>query len=157
MGQIVQINVSGGGVPKLPASGAEVAPGKGIISDDQADKVHHGGPLQDLSLFRLETILKLQQEGHPIWPGAAGENLTVFGIGHEDFRPGQLLALGAEVVAELTQYAVPCSKLMSYFKDGRFARISAKRSPESSRLYARVVRGGTLRPGDRVTPISELP
>ena len=40
----------------------------------------HGGPERAVSLFSLEVIRRLQDEGHPIYPGATGENLTVAGL-----------------------------------------------------------------------------
>lgn len=147
---IFQINISNGGVPKRAVDRATIEPGIGIVGDNQSDRVHHGGPLQDLCLFRLETILVLQREGHPIYPGAVGENLTIFGLEEENFLPGRHLRLGDEILIELTEYAVPCSKVKAYFRDGRFSRISAKISPESGRMYARVLDGGHLGIGDRI-------
>ncbi len=147
---IFQINVSNGGVPKHPVDRVSIEPGKGILTDNQADRVHHGGPLQDLCLFRLETILALQREGHPIYPGAAGENLTISGLAQDDFEAGTQLRFGEKILVELTEPAVPCSKLEAYFTAGRFSRIAAKKHPESVRMYARVIVGGDLGVGDRV-------
>ena len=42
-----------------------------------ASPIFHGGPERALCLFSLERILELQAEGHPIFPGAAGENITI--------------------------------------------------------------------------------
>ncbi len=149
-GRVLQINVSQGGVPKRSIDRADVDPGSGISVDDQADRVHHGGPLQDLCLFRLETLLELQQEGHPIYPGAAGENLTVAGFPLELFAPGGRFRVGDEVEFELTEYATPCSNLKNYFIDEKVSRISQKTHPESARMYARVLIGGTISAGDPI-------
>ncbi len=147
---ILQINTSNGGVPKRSEPVVRVAPGTGIESDHHNDTVHHGGPLQDLLLFRLETIIELQREGHPIYPGAAGENLTVVGLSADDLVPGQTLVAGEGIEIELTQYASPCHKIGQFFIDQNFNRISAKTRPESARVYARVLRGGLLRAGDPI-------
>ena len=147
---IFQINTSAGGVPKRSEPSVQVAPGSGIATDRQNDQVHHGGPLQDLLLYRLETILELQREGHPLYPGAVGENITVAGLEVADLSPGRILQLGDAVEIELTEYASPCHKIGRFFLDGNFNRINPKTSPDAARIYARVLRGGDLRAGDRV-------
>lgn len=151
---IVQINTSSGGVPKRSEPSVQVTPGSGILSDHQNDQVHHGGPLQDLLLYRLETILDLQCEGHPLYPGAVGENITVAGLQATDLTPGRVLQLGDSVEIELTEYAPPCHKIGHFFLDGNFNRINPKTSPETARIYARVLRGGNLTAGD---PVRLLP
>lgn len=151
---IFQINTSGGGVPKRSEQAVQVAPGTGIATDHQNDQVHHGGPLQDLLLYRLETILDLQREGHPLYPGAVGENITVAGLEATDLTPGRVLRLGETVEIELTEYALPCHKIGQYFLDGNFNRINPRTSPDDARIYARVLRGGDLRVG---YPVRLLP
>lgn len=151
---IFQINTSSGGVPKRSEPSVQVAPGTGIATDHQNDQVHHGGPLQDLLLYRLETILDLQREGHPLYPGAVGENITVAGLQAVDLTPGRVLQLGESVEIELTEYAPPCHKIGRFFLDGNFNRINPKSSPDAARIYARVLRGGDLRAGD---PVRLLP
>ena len=52
----------------------------GLEGDRQRDLRFHGGPLRAVSLYSLELIEALQAEGHPIAPGAMGENLTMAGV-----------------------------------------------------------------------------
>ncbi|HKX74242.1 MAG TPA: MOSC domain-containing protein, partial [Acidimicrobiia bacterium] len=78
-GLIHQINTSPGGVPKAPIASGEVTV-NGMVGDGHNDRVHHGGPDAALCLFSLEVIQEMQREGHPIFPGAAGENLTITGL-----------------------------------------------------------------------------
>ena len=40
------------------------------------------------------------------------------------------------------------------FRDGEYARVSQKRHPGWSRVYARVVTPGEIAPGDSVVPLS---
>lgn len=150
MAHIFQINVSRGGVPKLPVSRADIDD-NGITLDDQADKKHHGGPLQNLCLFRLETIVGLQEEGHPIVPGAVGENITTYGLGSDAMKPGTRLRLGSEVLIELTEPAPPCSTIAAAFSDRNFNRINEKKHPGWSRMYARILQGGAIVPGDGIS------
>lgn len=151
-GRVHQINVSNGGVPKLPVTEAMVAT-TGVSGDDQADKVHHGGPDQTVCLFSLEVIERLRTEGHPIYPGAAGENLTLAGIEWDRVRPGARLRAG-EALLEVTFPATPCSKNARWFVDGHYNRMNESKHPGWSRMYARVVREGQVRAGDPVELIA---
>ena len=147
---IFQINLSNGGLPKLAVREAEVHE-LGLVGDKQRNLKHHGGPERAVCLYSLERILALQAEGHPIYPGAAGENITLAGVDWEQVRPGARLRLGEQVVLEVTRYTEPCSNIRDLFKDGYFNRIHQERFPGWSRVYARVAHGGRIRVGDAVT------
>ena len=110
----------------------------------------HGGPDRALCLFSLEHILKFQSEGHPIFPGAIGENVTISGLDWEKLEPGVQLALGDEVLIEITNYTTPCNSMEPSFRDGNYARLSQKANPGCSRVYARVLRVGRLVVGQPV-------
>ncbi len=153
-GRIFQLNVSKGGVPKLAAREAALTT-EGLEGDRQRDLRYHGGPARALCLFPLERILQLQAEGHPIFPGSAGENLTVVGLEWSGLAPGARLALGDEAVVEITSYTSPCKHIAGSFKGGEFKRISQKVYPGDSRLYARVLRAGRLAVGQAVTLLDE--
>ena len=147
--RIFQINVSDGGVPKRPLRMAEVTL-DGIKGDRQVDLRYHGGPDRALVLFSLERILALQEEGHPIYPGSIGENITIAGLNWPALAPGTRLRLGA-VEVEITDYASPCSKIGGSFAAERFVRAAQKQHPGWSRLCARVLVPGSVRLGDPVT------
>lgn len=148
-GHIHQINISPGGVPKRPVPTARIEVG-GVVGDHQADRVHHGGPDQDLCLYSLEVIEALQAEGHPIQPGFAGENLTLAGIEWARMRPGITLWIGEEAKAVVTNPAVPCTKNAAWFLDRNFRRMSEDLYPGWSRWYARVLVPGDVAVGDPV-------
>ena len=154
LGTIHQINASSGGVPKLPLAEATVGP-RGITVDDQWDKRHHGSPEQALCLFALEVIEALQVEGHGIYPGSTGENITTKGIEWASVRPGARMRFGDEVLIEVTDYASPCKTITSSFLDGDFNRINHQVAPDASRIYAKVLEVGVIRPGDRVELLEE--
>ena len=147
-GRLHSINVSNGGVPKLPRDPAVVR-AKGVEGDRQRDLRYHGGPTRAVCLYSLELIRALQAEGHAIDVGCIGENFTLSGVPWEKMVPGAKLEVG-EVRLELSAYAGPCNNLRPYFSDGDFARVSQKVNPGWSRLYARVLREGTVRVGDAV-------
>lgn len=152
-GHIFQINVSKGGVPKLAIPAGDVT-AAGLSGDRQRDQRHHGGTERALCLYSLEHILALQREGHPIYPGAIGENVTLAGLDWSLLTPGVCLRLGDAVEIALTSYTTPCSNIASFFSDGNMNRISQKKHPGWSRLYARVLQTGPIVPGDPVAVLS---
>jgi MOSC domain-containing protein YiiM len=148
-GRIFQLNVSGGGVPKLAVRAAVLTP-SGLEGDRHRNRRLHGGPERALCLYALEHVLALQAEGHPVFPGSVGENLTLVGLDWSRLGPGARLALGDEALVEVTSYNSPCKTIAAFFTGGDFKRISQKLHPGDSRLYARVLRPGRLSVGDRV-------
>ncbi len=147
-----QLSVSRGGVPKLPVAEARLTR-DGLAGDRQAKPFIHGGPERALSLYSLELIERLRAEGHPVAPGTAGENVTVAGLDWSRLAPGSRLAIGEEVVVEITKYANPCPTIRRSFAGGDFKRISQKLRPGESRLYARVISEGVIRAGQLVRVI----
>jgi len=148
-GHIFSLQISDGGVPKLPIREALVTE-LGLKGDKQRDRRYHGGPERALCLFSLEEILKLQVEGHPIYPGSTGENVTIAGLDWSTVVPGVTLALGDNVLIKISSYTVPCLNIKESFADGEFKRISQKLYPGESRLYARVLQPGPLCVGQSV-------
>jgi len=146
-GRIVQLSVSNGGVPKHSVDSVRVTP-LGLEGDAHRDREHHGGPDRAVCLFAMEAIRDLQAEGHPLVPGALGENVTLEGLDWSEVQPGTRLRLGDEVLLEVTRYTTPCFNIRPAFRDGDYSLVSQKRHPGRSRVYARVLETGTLRRGD---------
>lgn len=151
---IYQLNLSSGGVPKTSVTTANLTT-EGVAGDRQADRRYHGGPDRAVCLFSLELIEALQAEGHAIQPGSAGENLTLAGLDWSMLAPGIRLALGPDALIEITSYAAPCRTIANSFRGGDSQRISQKRYPGQSRLYARVLRPGQLAPGQPVQVVNK--
>ncbi len=143
------LHVSPGGVPKRPVAAAELSV-DGLAGDWQTDRVHHGGPDRALCLWSLEVIEVLAAAGHPVFPGATGENLTLAGLRWADVVPGVRLRLGVAAVIEVTDFAAPCRTIQGCFLERRYGVISQKTSPGASRMYARVLTAGPLTAGDPV-------
>jgi MOSC domain-containing protein YiiM len=148
-GRIFQLNCSPGGVPKLAVREA-TATELGLIGDDHKFPDIHGGTERALCLYSLERILELQQEGHSIFPGAVGENVTISGLDWNTITPGQRLRLGDDVIVEVTSYTSPCNSIPQFFTGGEYQRISQKLHPGYSRVYARVLQPGRLTIGQQV-------
>jgi MOSC domain-containing protein YiiM len=142
--RVFQLNVSPGGVPKRAVASAHVGP-LGLDGDSVAHPKIHGGPDRAVCLYALERLIALQQEGHPVFPGALGENLTLVGIHWDKVVPGARLRIG-DALLEVTKYAQPCGTT-SVFTNGDKACFDQEKRPGWSRVYARVLAEGTLRPG----------
>lgn len=153
--RIVQISVSRGGVPKTAVPMARVTT-EGLEGDAQRDREHHGGRERAVCLYSIEAIERLQAEGHSIAPGSIGENVTVEGLDWSALVPGDHLLLGDHVLVQVTRYTSPCVNIQGSFKDGEFGRVSQKRHPGWSRVYARVLVEGTIRRADPVRRLDEI-
>jgi MOSC domain-containing protein YiiM len=151
---IFQLNISPGGVPKLSTSSVLLTV-DGLEGDWQRNRRYHGGPDRAVCIYALEAILYLQAQGHPVFPGSTGENITLAGVDLATLRPSSILELGDEAIIQITDYAVPCRTIAGSFSDGKAGRISHKLAPGLSRLYACVHRGGMLRPAMPVRLLRE--
>jgi MOSC domain-containing protein YiiM len=153
-GSVIQINISPGGIPKRPIAEAEVTI-EGIRGDRWAHAQIHGGRNQALLLITNEGIDELIAQGYPVFPGALGENLTTTGLDRREMRIGQRYRAG-EVVLEITKMRGPCVTLDVYGPSIKRAvyddrvRANDATSPRwgLAGFYARVLRGGFLRPKD---------
>jgi MOSC domain-containing protein YiiM len=150
-GVVAQINISAGGVPKLPIAAASVH-SLGIVGDDHANKKYHGGPNKALLLLAAEVIDRLSSDGWPLFYGALGENLTTRGMDYRLWRPGQQFRVGA-VTLQLTTPRQPCATLSRYGSglqkrifDARIKSLDAA-SPHwgMSGFYASILEPGTIR------------
>jgi MOSC domain-containing protein YiiM len=148
-GFLRSINVSNGGVPKLPRTSCYIRT-CGLDGDTQSDLRYHGGPDRAVSLYSFDLIQSLQAEGHPIAVGSTGENLTLAGVDWHAMTSGVEVQIGA-VVLVLSEPADPCKKIAESFRGHSFSRISRRTHPGWSRMYARVLQEGVVVVGDPVT------
>ena len=153
-GQIVSINVSHpGGVPKRPIDRTVITT-RGLIGDGQRTKEPvHGGPEKAVCLFGVEQIRRVNADGHHLYPGAIGENLTLSGLDLGGLASGDQLRIGDPAsgpIIQLSDPAAPCKNIAGSFEDWRIARVSHKVRPEDSRWYARVLREGPVVSGDPI-------
>ena len=147
-GRVTSVNHSDGGVPKRPVPEGEVGV-TGLHGDRQRDLRYHGGPDRAVCLYSADLIAALRGEGHSIEPGSIGENVTVAGLDWTAIVPGVRLRVGGADL-EVTKYASPCENITGWFLEGDIARVSQKRHPGWSRVYARVLSPGRVAVGDPV-------
>jgi MOSC domain-containing protein YiiM len=104
---------------------------------------HAGRPLRQLSILNVETVTELKQAGMPVGPGILGENITLEGLSVMQLSDGQRLRIG-EAELEITGNRPACKELLEVHRDALKAMVGR------TGKMARVVRGGTVRPGDPI-------
>ena len=151
MATIVSINVSElGGVPKLPIKTAVVR-FEGVEGDLNRFRMErkNGDPGRAVSIFSMERILQLQEEGHPIDIGTAGENFTIEGIDWPKMEVGMMIRFGSTLI-RLSEPCAPCSKIGGSFMENEFSRIDQNKRRGWSRWSASVIEEGVVSVGDAV-------
>jgi len=106
-------------------------------------------------------VENLRERGYPLYFGALGENLTTRGIDFRRLRVGDRLRAGGALL-EITRPRGPCTALDVYGETLKLdifdARVKALdyTSPRwgMSGLYASVVYGGPVRPGDIIALVA---
>jgi MOSC domain-containing protein YiiM len=110
---------------------------------------HAGRELRQVSILNAETVSELARAGMPVEPGALGENITVEGMPVMQLDDGARLRIG-EAELEITGDRPACRELLEVHKDALKAMVGR------TGKMARVVRGGTVRPGDPIELIEAV-
>jgi len=105
---------------------------------------HAGRPLRQVSILNVETVTELKQKGMPVDPGILGENITVEGVPVMQLSDGARLRIGSNVELEITGDRPACKELLGVHEN------ALKEMVGRTGKMARVVRGGTVRPGDPI-------
>lgn len=147
-GTLAQLNVSKGGMPKLPIPEAHVSTA-GVEGDWQKNRKYHGGPDRAICIYSEELYAWLREEGIAVQNGAVGENFTTNGIDLQKLSPGDRIHVGGDdgCIVEITKVRVPCSNLKKW--DADLPELIVGRSG----WMARVVKEGTVRAGDVLTVV----
>jgi len=129
------------GVRKLPVESALFKVGLGLEGDAHAG----GDKVKEVSLLALESIAKMNIEGHEFKPGDFAENITTSGISLVSLPVGTRLGAGEEVTLEITQIGKKCHSGCVIMKEMGICVM-----PKEG-VFARVVKGGRITPGDQIT------
>jgi MOSC domain-containing protein YiiM len=106
MAAIRSVNISKGGIPKLPVAKCKVTVDG--LEGDGRDHDKHISPDRAVSLVDQEILRELCTEGYDLCPGAIGENLTVEGLHVQTLKPGDRLSFSGGVEIELVEVRKPC-------------------------------------------------
>jgi len=130
------------GERKIPVPSVELVVGHGIEGDAHAGDWH-----RQVSLLASESIAKMRALGLDVSSGDFAENITTAGIELIALKVGDRLAI-ADALLEITQLGKEChSRCAIYHQAGDCVM------PKEG-IFARVLRGGTIQPGDGITQVS---
>ena len=140
MGKLIAICISEKrGTRKIPADQAVLCPDFGIEGDAHAGNWH-----RQVSLLGIEKIEDFRKRGAEVDFGAFGENLIVEGLDLRTLPVGSRLQIGSALL-EMTQIGKEChTHCAIYHQTGDCIM------PREG-VFAAVLEGGTIRPGDPVT------
>ena len=143
MGQVVAVCISENkGERKTPVQAVELRENHGIVGDAHAGDWH-----RQVSLLASESIAKMRSLGLDVDSGDFAENITTSGIELVTLPIGTRLRVG-ETELEVTQIGKEChTRCAIYYQAGDCVM------PKEG-IFARVITGGMVRPGDRVEVIT---
>ncbi|MGE5843253.1 MAG: MOSC domain-containing protein, partial [Syntrophaceae bacterium] len=102
------------------------------------------GIKRQVSLLSVDSIEKMRSMGLSVGPGDFAENLTVEGMELHTLLPGTRIAVGSEVILEISQIGKACHAGCAIFKE-----VGKCIMPKEG-VFATVVKGGEVRTGDAV-------
>ena len=130
------------GERKTPVAQVELRTDHGIVGDAHAGNWH-----RQVSLLAKESIDKMRALGLDVDNGDFAENLTTEGIELPKLPIGTRLQIG-ESLLEVTQIGKECyNRCAIYYQAGDCVM------PKEG-IFAKVLKEGTLKPGDAVTIIN---
>jgi len=112
----------------------------GLADDAHADCCSH----RQVSLMAIESIDKMRKLGFDVGAGDFAENLTTEGIEIALLPVGTEVAIGKEVILEITQIGKEC-----HTKCAIYRQIGQCIMPEEG-VFTKVIRGGLVRAGDEI-------
>ncbi len=139
---VISVNISPGGIPKLPVEVGRVTV-DGLVGDAH-DHDKHNTPIQAVSMLDLEDLDDLRNEGYDVAPGVLGENLTVRGLNVDALQPGDRLSLSGGLELEYTKARKPCFVLDAI--DPQLKKVVVGRCGG----YAKVIISGEVRAGETI-------
>lgn len=143
--RIVSINISKGGIPKLPVPSIKLTVSG--LEGDGHHHVKHNSPLQAVCLQDLEKLNELNQAGYAIDPGCAGENLTVEDLHVNTLPLGTVLRFSGGVVLEISKIRKPC-----YVMDAINPQLKIDAAGRHG-MYAKVISEGVFNVGETIQVI----
>src|SRR3989338_11279840 len=139
---VVSINISKGGIPKWPVGSVPIT--FSGLEGDGHNHAKHCNPIQAVCLQDIEKLEELSQEGHPLKPGSAGENLTVKDLHVNTLPLGTILKFPGGVVLEISKIRKPC-----YVMDAIDPQLKSDALGRHG-MYAQVLKEGIIKKWDSI-------
>lgn len=135
-------------IHKLPVDRPLAVTRLGLAGDQQADRIHHGGPDKALHHYPAEHYpdWRRQFPHRPAFEiGGFGENISTLGLTEDDICLGDTFRMGGAVI-QVSQGRSPCRKLnLRFAVPDMVERVSAS---GRTGWYYRVLVEDTVAPGD---------
>ena len=136
-GSVVAVSISSNkGERKTPVATVTLQAEHGIVGDAHAGSWH-----RQVSLLAFESIAKMRAFGLNVSSGAFAENITTAGVDLVALPIGTRLTIGSAIL-EVTQIGKECHSRCAIFEQAGDCVM-----PKEG-IFARVVVGGIIRPGD---------
>lgn len=133
------------GVRKTPCPSGVFLENIGMENDAHAEC----GIKRQVSLLSVDSIEKMKSMGLNVGPGDFAENLTVEGVELYTLLPGTRLAVGKDVILEISQIGKACHTGCAIFKE-----VGKCIMPKEG-VFAKVVKGGEVRTHDPIEIMRE--
>lgn len=137
------------GIGKQARQGALWLALDGLESDEQGDRVYHGGPEKALHHYAAEHYpywrARYPDSPVPYAAGAFGENVSTLGMSEREVHVGDVFRVGQTLV-QVSQGRQPCFRVNLRF--GRPDAALALQASGYTGWYYRVLREGWLAAGD---------
>jgi MOSC domain-containing protein YiiM len=122
---------------------------EGLDGDEQADRIHHGGPDKAVCVYSLVHYPHWEEVlGRALPYGAFGENFTVDLLKETEVCIGDVYRVGSAAL-QISQPRVPCWKLAMRWGLDKLPDLVVKSG--GTGFYFRVLQPGTVVRGDRMT------
>jgi MOSC domain-containing protein YiiM len=132
------------GERKKPVESVTLRENHGIVGDGHAGDWH-----RQVSLLAEESIDKMRALGLDVAAGDFAENITTSGIVLVTLPIGSRLQIG-ETLLEVTQIGKECHTRCAIFYQAGDCVM-----PKEG-IFAKVITGGVIKPGDEIRPIGPL-
>jgi len=142
---VLSINISKGGIPKLPVELVRITTSG--LEGDGHNHAKHNTPFQAVCIQDLEKLEELNQGGYPLSPGQAGENLTVENLHVNSLPLGTILEFSGGVILEISKVRKPC-----YVMDAIHPKLKEDAIGRHG-MYAKVLQEGIVKANDSITVI----
>lgn len=130
------------GERKIPAASVRLRQDHGIPGD-----AHAGNGRRQVSLLGVESVRKMRERGLDVGSGDFAENITTCGVDLPALSAGSRLSVG-EALLEVTQIGKECHSPCAIYRQAGDCVM-----PREG-IFARVLNGGTVRPGDRIAVVA---
>jgi len=124
------------GQKKVPVDSIELKTNHGVAGDA------HAGTGRQVSLLDFASMERMKEKLASIGPGAFAENIAVEGLNALELAVGDTVTVGGTAVLQITQIGKTCHQ------GCEIRRIVGDCIMPKEGLFAKVLTGGTVRPGD---------